>query len=139
MRRMVWQLWSACWLSMQPCRWETGDGCRMLPACNEDPSPNSVGLPNGIALIELPEGTTDHALNCCIQERCMAESKQRRELHNQLMDLKGAIRVFCRLAGPPWLCDGVECMCAMHLDLPCFCIPARQCWSSRLPSRMLNL
>ena len=31
------------------------------------------------------------------QERYLQESAQRRALHNQLVDVKGAIRVFCRV------------------------------------------
>ena len=32
-----------------------------------------------------------------MQERYLEEAAQRRALHNQLVDLKGAIRVFCRV------------------------------------------
>ena len=32
-----------------------------------------------------------------LQERYLLESAQRRALHNQLVDVKGAIRVFCRV------------------------------------------
>ncbi len=55
----------------------------------------------------LEAGQVDKVESCLLalllQEKYAGESKQRRDLHNQLMDMKGAIRVFCRCGAHDWL------------------------------------
>lgn len=55
-----------------------------------------------------------------LQELYLAECRQRRALHNELMDLKGAIRVFCRWAGISQshlhVCTGCMPMAALNTE-----------------------
>lgn len=39
-------------------------------------------------------------LDCDLQKRFQEEAKERKKLHNAVLDMKGAIRVFCRVRPP---------------------------------------
>lgn len=81
---MGWQLSSDWWLSMLQSRW--------VPAWHAEHGRQRLFVQ------QVPYHPASPLRGFALQERFLVESKLRRELHNQLQDLQGAIRVYCRRA-----------------------------------------